>query len=174
MENDSHLKVFIPGHPKPTPRGRARALKIDGKWVGRVHKDETKEEPWADAVINALERHVPERPLDQPVFLSLQFIFPRPGRLKAKIRAFLSFFHVTRPDVDNLTKFVMDRMKNLGFWVDDTRVSALLVVKRHVDDGGRCGCMLQMSTLPSEAPTLDECDSLFSAALATLRTGRKP
>jgi Holliday junction resolvase RusA-like endonuclease len=37
---------------------------------------------------------------------------------------------ITRPDVDNCAKTIMDVLTKQGFWHDDSQVSCLILIKR--------------------------------------------
>jgi Holliday junction resolvase RusA-like endonuclease len=60
------------------------------------------------------------QPLDVPITLLVQFVFPRPASVRKKDGT-ERLPHLTRPDVDNLAKALLDAL-NGQLWVDDSRV----------------------------------------------------
>lgn len=69
-----------------------------------------------------LAGHVPPRPLDGPVRLTVKWCFPAGHHPNGTYRA-------TRPDTDNLQKLLKDCMTALGFWRDDAQVASEIVEK---------------------------------------------
>lgn len=68
-------------------------------------------------------------PTKAPISLSCVFSFALPkSSSKAKRKALLGTFHVGRPDVDNLAKFVNDAAQGI-LWGDDSQVVLLTVEK---------------------------------------------
>lgn len=53
--------------------------------------------------------------------------------------------HVSRPDVDNLAKAVLDCLTTIGVWRDDTQVNSLVVSKRYADPTERSGCRIRIA-----------------------------
>ncbi len=70
----------------------------------------------------------PERPLEGPLSLTVQWKFPRGKSHKA------GEWRVTRPDTDNLQKMLKDCMTRVGFWNDDAQVVHEEVEKIWSDD----------------------------------------
>jgi Holliday junction resolvase RusA-like endonuclease len=60
-------------------------------------------------------------PLEGPLFCWMIFIFKRPKTNKNK-------FHTTKPDVDNLTKWILD-VGNKILWLDDKQIVATSATK---------------------------------------------
>lgn len=71
----------------------------------------------------------PDRPLEGAIEIEVRFVFEAsfPGMIRRK---------VTRPDLDNLLKLLLDCMTSLGFWHDDSQVSALRASKWEAAPGG--------------------------------------
>jgi len=59
-----------------------------------------------------------DKPLSGLVALSLVFIFPRP---KSWPKSRKQLYHRSRPDVDNLQKFILDAGNNI-LWNDDCQI----------------------------------------------------
>lgn len=77
----------------------------------------------------ALE-YKPEKPLNEPLFVRLCFCFPRPknhygtGKNSNTLKNNVPEFVAVKPDIDNLTKYVLDALNGV-FWRDDS----LIVIK---------------------------------------------
>lgn len=85
---------------------------------------------WENTLQRALKDHVPEEPIEGPVFLKVVFGF------KAKTKKQLWSWKVTRPDTDNSIKTVKDIMSKMGFWKDDAQVAFEICKKMWVDEPG--------------------------------------
>lgn len=69
----------------------------------------------------------PRAPLSGPLLVTLTFCMPIPK--KPLPEQFEAAPHVFRPDVDNLSKLVLDVLSRLGWWADDAQVSTLTARK---------------------------------------------
>lgn len=71
-------------------------------------------------------KYRPQRPFSGPIEVCLNIAFPkRACDLKAKHVV----PHTTRPDLDNLSKMILDVLTKLGFWHDDSKVTSLYAHK---------------------------------------------
>lgn len=127
------MKITI--NTTPTGQMRARAC-IRGRHAG-VYKA-AKQEQREQTLAALLEPHKPQEPLDGPLLLYVNAVFPVPaskskkwkqGALAGCIR------HVQKPDADNLAKHLKDVMTDLGFWSDDKQVADLVVRKWYGERG---------------------------------------
>lgn len=84
----------------------------------------------------ALHPHRPGEPLDGAVRLIVKWCW------KGKVNG---AYKVTRPDVDNSTKLLMDVMTKLGYWHDDSQVASLVVEKFWADQQGIFICIEGLS-----------------------------
>jgi len=72
-------------------------------------------------------QHAPEKPFDCPLRVDMQFFFPRPknhygtGKNSQVLKPTAPNFHISRPDIDNCQKFVLDALNGV-FWKDDSVV----------------------------------------------------
>jgi Holliday junction resolvase RusA-like endonuclease len=112
------LKLVVMGQPKPQPRHRHFKR---GNFHGTY-------DPASDAkqsFLSVILSYAPEKPLDEPLCVDIDFYFARPknhfgtGKNKDKLKLTAPNYHTTRPDIDNLRKFIMDAM-NKVFWRDDS------------------------------------------------------
>lgn len=69
-----------------------------------------------------LSKHVPEKPLEGPVWLGVKWCFP----IKSDHQD--GEYKTSKPDTDNLEKMLKDIMQDLGFLKDDAQV-----VSEHVE-----------------------------------------
>lgn len=134
----THLHLWIAGTPKAQPRVRAFRR---GRHAS-VYTPDTAD-AWKAAVRAAvLERASGATLFAGPVGLRLQFVLPRPKRLKGTFVP-----HASKPDVDNLCKAVMDALSDCDVWGDDAQVAELHASKQYADEGGDCGCDVTVTTL---------------------------
>ncbi|NTU49544.1 MAG: RusA family crossover junction endodeoxyribonuclease [Desulfobulbaceae bacterium] len=124
------ITFFVPGEPKALKRHRT---------FGRVQVDPSKSDK-ADFLVVS-RQHCPECPLTGPLYLHIDFYFPRPkshygtGKNSGKLKPTAPLYHIARPDADNLTKFVCDALNGV-FWGDDAQIAQVQATKKYVSDVG--------------------------------------
>jgi len=112
------MKLKILGVPKPQPRHRHFQR---GKFKGTYDPAKGDKQSFLYLVLE----QAPSAPLDEPLRVDIDFFFPRPkghygtGKNSGVLKATAPTNHISRPDIDNLRKFVMDAM-NKVFWRDDS------------------------------------------------------
>lgn len=74
-------------------------------------------------------RHVPAKPMEGPLSLSIDFVFPWRASEPKKRVALGRAPHTSKPDCSNLVKMLEDCLTKLGFWRDDSQVADLHVSK---------------------------------------------
>lgn len=112
----------------PTAQQRARHTR-----TGRAYKS-TEQEANERTLEAVLIRHRPEKPLSGPVSLVFTACMPIPASVSKKSRAAMQageIGHTVKPDVDNLSKQLLDAMTRLRFWEDDRQVVELIARKRY-------------------------------------------
>jgi len=151
------LAFYVRGLPKAQPRPRAFARKMGGKVVARVFEAGTAE-AWKADVIRCGEPHRPESPIEGPVSVEIDFMLPRPKRLMRRKDPDGVMWATCKPDVDNLSKAVLDALTTDGWWRDDAQVVESTTRKvYHAKDGtpGALVCIEQIEsggvTRPREA-----------------------
>lgn len=143
------MTLVIHGHPEPQPRVKARSC---GGFV-RMYTPDTADE-WK-AAVRAEARKAPWRfPKGVPVTLLIAFVLARPQshfrRRKGivELREDAPLVVTTKPDVDNLTKAVMDAMGPgddwRGLWDDDCQVVHVEAVKLYGPD---CGAVVEVARM---------------------------
>jgi Holliday junction resolvase RusA-like endonuclease len=116
----------VPGVPVAQPRQRVRVAKIKGKFLAMNYT------PKADPVNSfkaackiAAQAAYSGPPLDCPLSVRLEFVFPRLKATKGQGRT----SKTTKPDADNLAKSIMDSL-NGQLWRDDSIICDLFASKR--------------------------------------------
>lgn len=80
---------------------------------------------WKDLIAEAAAEHIDKfGPMEGPLSVHLDFLFAAPSR-RAE-----GTWRVKRPDLDNLSKAVMDALTDAGAWQDDSQVAELRACKR--------------------------------------------
>ncbi len=126
------ITFFVAGTPKAQPRPRAFARKIGNTFMARVYDAGTAEE-WKSQIALAAREHLPAQPIAGPVHAHITFLLPRPkghynskGEVRSKNE---DPRHGQKPDVDNLTKAVLDALSQIGMWTDDAQLWNVEVTK---------------------------------------------
>ncbi len=130
MEGNLVAKFFLPLQPKPS---NARKAAIVGGHARVVQSSAVKSHQAAIAVL-AEQHRPPGGPMDFPLAVSITFVLPRPMSMsKISKKSGLPLMdpkrdlHASRPDIDNLTKSVLDGLRS--WWVDDSLVQRLAAEK---------------------------------------------
>ncbi len=72
----------------------------------------------------------PDFPRDQPISVTIRIQYPwRKSEKKSVINRATPIAHTSRPDVDNLLKFLLDCMTRCHYWDDDSQIWNLHAVK---------------------------------------------
>ena len=118
-------RVVIPGQPAAQARPRfanGRAYR-----AGRSVQWETA------AGLLMIERWNQELPQSSkpsgPLFVSAEFVFSRPSRLKWKRRPTPRLLHEKKPDLDNCLKSLCDALQGCGIVADDSSICSLTATK---------------------------------------------
>jgi len=143
----SSISFIVVGEPKAQPRPRAFARPGLG---ARVYDPGTAE-GWKSLIAEAARPYLPAEPFDCPIGLSIEFNMPRPKRLLRKCDPEGPIRHTAKPDLDNLSKAVMDALTAIGIWRDDSQVSSTTVSKWYVSKGQRPGAIIGVATLGPSA-----------------------
>lgn len=143
------LNIEIRGTPKGQPRPRAFAF--NGK--ARIFDPGTAE-GWKSQIAQAINNHLPDQPITDPVMVTMLFKFERPkshytskGALTKSAKEFKQF-HTCKPDFDNLEKAVSDCLTELGFWKDDTQVVQWSGMKTWTNDRPGLHLIIKRITMP--------------------------
>jgi Holliday junction resolvase RusA-like endonuclease len=126
------LSYFVTG--LPVPQGSMRT-------VGRgivIHSNGPKLDPWRRLVASTTRLRMQQGdaariawPLDEPVSVTLAFYLPKPKSVKRALPS-------TKPDLDKLTRAVLDALVQAGALREDSRVIEISATKHyatHTDPG---------------------------------------
>ena len=123
------MKFTIEG--EPVAQGRPRFSTINGH--ARVY-DPAKSRNYKKLVRSVAERHVSE-PLDKPLSLTIRVYKSIPKAFSQKKRSEAiegRIRPITKPDIDNYIKGILDGLNGV-VWVDDNRIVSLTVHKFYSD-----------------------------------------
>lgn len=90
-----------------------------------------------------------------PIRCTLEFVLPRPrehfrtGKFADLLRAAAPLWHSRKPDLDKLTRGVLDALSKGGAWADDAQVAQLAASKRYTSNGA-VGCRITCEPLPAD------------------------
>ena len=127
-----HYKTFIHRKPGPVPQGsktvyRGRAVEANPatkEWreTMRKHHLKTSQAVGAPLIVGAFQA-------------SLRFVFTEP-KSGALFQGTLDPIHAVKPDLDKLTRAVMDSLTSGGIIEDDARCNRLEAVKEYGENPG--------------------------------------
>lgn len=129
------LSVFVPG--QPAPQGSKRHV-----GHGIMVESCKAVKPWRSDIRSAcIDRD--GQPLvffDGPVSVRLEFVMKRPTSTpKRKTPP-----AVRKPDIDKLSRAVLDAIGSAGCWHDDAQVVRLSATKRLAEIGEAIGCRIRI------------------------------
>ena len=139
----------VSGTPVAQPRPRFSSA---GGFVRAYTQADHPVVAWRKSCANASRNHS-RGPIYGPVAISLTFIMPRPashygtGRNAGTLKASAPSAHIKTPDIDNLTKAVLDAMTAAGAWHDDAQISEQSASKRYACPMERPGCLISVTDL---------------------------
>jgi len=119
------IEFFVPG--KPEALKRHRTYRFGNKNVNVDPSSAAK-----DSFLVRACSHRPKEPIREALAVAMEFRFPRPkSHYTSKgLRSTAPKFHTSRPDADNLAKFVADALNGI-FWHDDSCIARLIVEKQY-------------------------------------------
>lgn len=122
--------------PKTTGQAGLRILKgKNGKmFVGKMSN--SKSVKVKKEFIELLKPFVPQQPLNCPLELFIEWIYPFRKSEPKKNRNHGNMWCITRPDCDNLNKMFADVLTALKFYTDDSIVSRLIFEKKYGNNSG--------------------------------------
>jgi Holliday junction resolvase RusA-like endonuclease len=125
----------VVGVPVPQGSKTTGTRKDGGAFVREGNRERL--EPWRAAVSAAAARAMHKRdPLTGPVWLDVEFVFPRPrahvhtGKRAGEIKANAPRWHSSRPDTDKLLRAIGDALTGIVV-TDDAQFAAISAEKRY-------------------------------------------
>jgi Holliday junction resolvase RusA-like endonuclease len=88
--------------------------------------------------LSIIQRQAPKEPFSQPLAVAIRFYFSRPkshfktGKNSHILKDNAPNWHTSKPDCDNLAKFVMDSLNKI-YWKDDSFIADLWITKQYND-----------------------------------------
>lgn len=130
------LSQFFPGIPEP--QKRPRVFQSRGRTLAWSPKSK-----WRTSVFAAALPKRPGTPYEFPLAVVLRFVMPVPKSDQSRNGP-----HTVKPDLDNLSKAVLDALKDAGWFVDDSRIAVLELSKVYAMTGQEPGCRVTVDRLP--------------------------
>lgn len=138
MTFHSEVRFFVQGVPKGQPR--PRVYRQGGKtWA----HSQGKAGEWKNMVKAVGLQNRPDKPIEGPVAMQIDFFMARPKRLK---KGEVGYCPV-KPDIDNLVKAVMDSLNDTGIWGDDNQVVELSSSKKYCAEGENPGAQVAIEAI---------------------------
>lgn len=141
------IKFFIPMKRIPTKTYQEKRLGVTRS--GRAYLYEDSElKTIRERFAAELAKHVPQKPLDGPVALLVDWCFPITGK------HYKGEWKTSKPDTDNLLKLFKDCMTSVGFFKDDAQVVREISEKFYND---LTGVFVKLEQLPQPIPPVNPC-----------------
>ena len=128
------IHITIPG--RPIAKARPRFFRR-GAFVGTYNPQETEEGRWQVSATVQLQAQDPDYRSNRPIRLECLFYMPIPEswskKRKEDLGGLLAGFgkgHTTKPDLNNLIKWVEDCLNGIA-WKDDSQVYQITAEKRY-------------------------------------------
>lgn len=141
----------VNGVPVPQPRHRMRLLAgRNGAMHSYMAPSNHRIYGWRSRVALEARKHRPPQPWCGPVRVVLAFRIPAPQRVLRQRReegGISNVWAVSKGDIDNYVKAVLDVLTDEGFWVDDSQVVSLQAAKVWVNNRQLAGCMVTVDYL---------------------------
>lgn len=128
--DDFSLTVY--GEPQALKRHRHRNM---GKFVQTY--DPSKEDK-ENFLYKAITDNKPSKPIEKPIILHINFYMSRPkshygtGKNSNKLKPSAPKYHIKKPDLDNLVKFVKDAFNGV-YWKDDSQIFKMYPEKHYTN-----------------------------------------
>lgn len=135
------ITFHIPIVPKAQRRARHGRLN-NGHSI--TYKDSAQRQAEGD-LISLMRPYVPEKPFEKNVTIDIVAVFPTPKSWSKKKKNDPGAM-ITKPDVDNLIKQVLDCMTILRFWNDDCQVDYIGVSKHYESEELKVGWYIDIYT----------------------------
>lgn len=107
-------QYIIKGKPMACPRPRATRQ-------GRVYMPKEYNQHKRGLVLQFINQSGEYIQITEPAHVEITFIYPRPKYLKGEILK----VKMTKPDLDNLVKTILDALTGAAVWTDDNLVVSL-------------------------------------------------
>lgn len=151
MPSPTAISFSVPAVPVAQPRQRHRVVASGDKHFAMNYTPRTGPVQSFKATVRHAAREAYQgAPLEGPIYLSVAFYMPRPGRLIWKKRPMPRCPHSSKPDLDNLVKAVKDALSGL-LWRDDAQVARMSIIKEYAAGDEQPGVGITLSMFPEVA-----------------------
>lgn len=140
------ITFFVPGEPKP--QGRPRAFKNGG--FAKVYSPLTE---WRCTVLKYASDQLEKcEQLTGPLSVSIRYFFARPrshfgtGKNSGILKSSAPDSHISRPDLDNLNKAILDAIGDSGLIQNDSQIDVLESQKKYCDGLMKPGAFIEIIT----------------------------
>jgi len=88
--------------------------------------------------LSIVQSNAPKEPFAVPLAVAIRFYFTRPkshfrtGKNSHVMKNTAPLWHTSRPDVDNMAKFLMDSLNKI-YWKDDSYIADCWITKQYDD-----------------------------------------
>lgn len=125
------MKMIVYG--EPIPKGRPR-MAVRGKFVQVYTPKKTRDAE--DSFIVQIIKYRPETPMEGPLSIDIKCYKLKPKSMSKKVTEW-----ITKPDLDNLVKLVIDAMNKI-FFKDDSQI-VKITASKHYDNTPRTEVKIQ-------------------------------
>lgn len=115
-------------------KGRPRSFRMKNGAIGTYTPRETA--AFEERIRTIAAEHKPTMPIEGPVHLKLECYFLIPKSKRKKNKVLQPKRHITKPDIDNVLKAVVDSLNRLIYY-DDAQICFCIVSKEYVEDAER-------------------------------------
>jgi Holliday junction resolvase RusA-like endonuclease len=125
------IKLSILGEPKAQKRHRHVRM---GNFVRQYDPSAADKGDF----LSIVQYNAPKEPFCAPLAVAIRFYFTRPkshfktGKNSHIMKDTAPLWHTSKPDVDNMAKFLMDSLNKI-YWKDDSYISECWVTKQYDD-----------------------------------------
>lgn len=141
------IAFFVAG--EPAPKGSTKSFpfkRANGKMGVSTTNANSKTKSWQERVSSeaqrAAEHNDYEISSEKGLSINLTFCLTRPKSISVKKRP----TPITKPDLDKLTRAVMDGLTHI-LYTDDSQVVVIFATKAYGDKGEPAGCYIELKEL---------------------------
>ena len=131
------FSIYVPG--VPVSKGSMKAFRTYGTNNIVLTESDPNSKKWQALITQQIRYELMAQDwsglnhwvmLKGEVAVWLNFFLPKPKSFPKKVK---NFWHPKRPDIDKLTRGVLDAMTKAEVWEDDSQVCVLRVTKQYAD-----------------------------------------
>ena len=125
------IKLSILGEPKAQKRHRHVRM---GNFVRQYDPSASDKGDF----LSIVQYNAPKEPFAVPLAIAIRFYFTRPkshfktGKNSHIMKDTAPLWHTSKPDVDNMAKFLMDSLNKI-YWKDDSYIADCWITKQYDD-----------------------------------------